>query len=52
MATTTRTTNLASGFQATHFIGCDLDEGKAVPATADTIKKAWGPTEQAALGNL
>lgn len=48
MARTTEVRNVASGWTVTEYIGCDLDdEGRAVPATADSMRSTWAPTEAA-----
>jgi hypothetical protein len=53
MASTIRTRNLMSGYEAVRFEGCDLDdEGRAAIETADHIRKEWGVTEAAAREKL
>lgn len=48
MATTIETRNVAAGWNATVYEGCDSREGKVQTATADAIRKYWAVTEAAA----
>lgn len=52
MASKETTRNVATGFQAVRFEGCDLVDGRAVEATAERISKAWGTTEEEAMRKL
>lgn len=43
------TRNVASGWNAVRFDGCDVDgDGVIVTGTAESIEKYWGPTEKEA----
>lgn len=50
--TATEVRNVASGYQAVTFHGCDLRDGKADPSTAEEIVKSWAPTEDEAEAML
>jgi len=53
MATKVTTRNVSSGYQATMYSGCEIDDnGKTNIATADTIKSTWGVTEADARNQL
>lgn len=43
--TATEVRNVASGYQAVTFHGCDLRNGTVDTATAEEIVKSWAPTE-------
>jgi len=46
------TRSVASGFTATAWSGCEMYNGEAQKATADTIVGSWGISRQAAKDKL
>ena len=47
-----KTRSLASGFEATAYIGCEMYDGEAQKATAEKMLSTWGISRQDAKETL
>ena len=47
-----KTRSLASGFEATAYIGCEMYDGEAQKATAEKMVSAWAISRQDAKETL
>ena len=52
VVTLLKTRSLASGFEATAYIGCEMYDGVAQKATAEKMVSAWGISRQDAKETL